>query len=1106
MNPIPKSFDDVLAEEQASIRLRRRLLNQVPEHEADPAGEVDDAFGIALSGGGIRSASFNLGLLQAFAEQRLLSNADYLSTVSGGGYIGSWLAAWIKRDGDIRNVEQQLMTDRDDQAQGRPQLAPGVPACPVEEEPEPVRHVRANSNFLAPRSGLFTPDSWTLIAIYIRNVFLNSLVLLPTVVACIFAAMWWASLHFRGNAEAMLNPSWIDRASWQLPVVVAAVLLFVGGRLFFLEMQKARNLAAGDATVRFKKVDTFLVLSAVIICACLALDIGRHDSWIGQLLQRFPWYTVPLAAALIHAMFNLRALWALIRLRDLGDNSRWIVSGLVAGFVEGVLLWNIAGLPFSDVSLFGVPIPGAVLKAMFLTPLLVLGFFLGESIQLGVLGLLEHRLVRERWSAFLARCLMIATAWLVISAHIFLATPLFLNASEAWVKLVAAISWAVSALGSIGIARGQNTGDSERNGSSWFNLISQAAPPIFLSGLLAGLSALVYMLWGGAGTGWAPLLEQRSLAYLGLTLLFLGFAFGAGLIVDINIFSLQEMYQNRLVRCFLGASRLKSEPIGASFRSRFLKERTPDPLTGIDPFDDLPLAGLQIAAKPRNGENSLDGYNGPVHLINAAINLNRDIELERQERKANSFVFSPHYCGSTSTDYRPTGRTLVQGGQGAPADWIDGFGRNMTLGDAMAISGAAFSPNMGYYSSAPVTALLTLLNLRLGAWRGNPQGTQWHRFGPRMGWLHLFKEMLGLSDSDSDYIYLSDGGHFDNLGVYELLRRRCKYIIACDAGADPTGTCTELAMLIRKARVDFGIHIEIDTSALVPNATTKLARDHVAVGEIRYPAIGDEPAGVGYLFYVKMTMRGDEPADILSYRNNHPDFPHRTTLDQFFSESQFESFRHLGYFIGAQAFHGGEDFRRGHPRRAPDARGRTLSAFKEYMDAILAKHQVVHPPNWIELNNALDIRYAELCKSVAEQEHLQKLFDELCSLSSCLDAAEERKFAPRDEPIYPATYDYHLTRLRPLWNATRQPAEARAERGWMIEAATLLSQVVGHLNLAPYSSVRSLEWARVLRLWCLTSVFDDHWKIIKSEFPLYFVEFVDDLRNDSTWIDLDDLR
>jgi hypothetical protein len=334
---------------------------------------------------------------------------------------------------------------------------------------------------------------------------------------------------------------------------------------------------------------------------------------------------------------------------------------------------------------------------------------------------------------------------------------------------------------------------------------------------------------------------------LGFAVLCVALTWGAARLVDVNLFSLHGVYGNRLVRAYLGASH---------------ENRRPDPVTGFDPDDDLSLADLQASAG--NGP-----YDGPYLLVNTALNLVHGDDLAWQERKAEPFVLAPHHCGCR-TGYRKT------------ADYAGG----LSLGDAVTISGAAASPNMGYHSSPAVTVLLTVFNARLGAWLGNPaHPTAWRERGPPYGFLHLFKELFGLTD-DSRYVYLSDGGHFENLGVYELVRR-CRYIIASDADADPDHAFENMGNMIRKVRTDFGIRIDLALDVLRLQGEPRRCRLHYAVGEIHYEDV-DDGATPGLLVYVKPSLTGDESADVLHYAESHPAFPHESTGNQFYSESQFD--------------------------------------------------------------------------------------------------------------------------------------------------------------------------------------------------------------------------
>jgi hypothetical protein len=249
--------------------------------------------------------------------------------------------------------------------------------------------------------------------------------------------------------------------------------------------------------------------------------------------------------------------------------------------------------------------------------------------------------------------------------------------------------------------------------------------------------------------------------------------------------------------------------------------------------------------------------------------------------------------------------------------------KGMTMSSAVAISGAAASPNMGFHSSPPMAFLMTVFNVRLGWWLRN---TRYRNApdSPRIGLLYLFHELFGTTDDSSRYVYLSDGGHFENMGLYELLRRRCRTVIVCDAEADRDLCFEGFGMAIRKARIDFGIEIRITEAIAPPSSSTAahaasslsdLGRNtpmgaegllefkhfpgnlfHALVGEIYYPEdhSGDAP---GRLLYIKSMLNGDEPADVINYHRVHPSFPFDSTMDQFFTESQFESYRRLGEHI-----------------------------------------------------------------------------------------------------------------------------------------------------------------------------------------------------------------
>jgi hypothetical protein len=239
------------------------------------------------------------------------------------------------------------------------------------------------------------------------------------------------------------------------------------------------------------------------------------------------------------------------------------------------------------------------------------------------------------------------------------------------------------------------------------------------------------------------------------------------------------------------------------------------------------------------------------------------------------------------------------------------------IGTTMAISGAAANPNSGFHTSTPLAFLLTIFNVRLGWWVGNPRRTkQSKRPGPLLALPSLLSELFAKTDSRSWYVNLSDGGHFENLGLYELVRRRCRYVIASDAEEDPNYSFEALGSAIRKCRSDFGVEITIDVESLRPTVDKPFSKGHCVVGRIRYPeADHGEPAQMceeaqganaahmdGWLVYFKASLTGDEPEDVQQYRVNHPVFPHEPTSNQFFTESQFESYRRLGEHVVDSTF------------------------------------------------------------------------------------------------------------------------------------------------------------------------------------------------------------
>ena len=297
------------------------------------------------------------------------------------------------------------------------------------------------------------------------------------------------------------------------------------------------------------------------------------------------------------------------------------------------------------------------------------------------------------------------------------------------------------------------------------------------------------------------------------------------------------------------------------------------------PFDEAVELKLSDAGK--------ETKRAPYHLINAALNVPGSKNPGMQGRLTDFFLFSPAFCGSPLTGYEET------------KNWERKDG-HLDLGTAMAISGAAAAPQMGLGTRKRLTFWLALLNVRLGYWVRKPAKGAWRAWlsGGAPGLRFLVKEMRGSMDERAPWLYVSDGGHIENLGVYELLRRRCKYIVAIDGEQDARMTFAALTTLQRLAAIDLGAKIDINLDDLRLNEQG-LSRSHFRFCRITYPTV---PAQYGYLLYLKLSLTGNEGEFLRRYRLDEPAFPHHSTADQFFSEAQFEAYRSLGEHVGDKLF------------------------------------------------------------------------------------------------------------------------------------------------------------------------------------------------------------
>ncbi len=837
-NPSSFSFGEVLAAEFQALRQRSGYTaGSYPELLRQVHAEAEPFSALCISGGGIRSATFALGAIQGLAEQGLLGGFDYLSTVSGGGYIGGWLTAWRHRAGGLDKVIPHLLEKEQPVPRG---------------EPNPIEHLREYNNYLSPRLGLFSVDTWTLASTVLRNMFLNWLVFLPLLMAALLVPRLMLSLGRLGQTVEAYYPSLAQAADagWLSPVISA-----VCAASFGIAVYNMMRYLPGVGRVDNSEFD---FLKGVLLPAIVApVAFVANDSWFtgGDTPQLLGYWPV-LGGAIVPACAAALGCRLACRKQLAGQTRVWLgvaAAMLSGGWIAASTAWMLANYFYPNASwqTFTASAVPALLMAVLLAGSLFVGF---SSRQLKD----EDREWLSRAGAWM---LLFVVGWSGVSVIVLFA-PAWVLSFPVWGKTLLVAAGGTGGVISALAGKSPNT-DATRpdaaQSSGVMSVVLALAAPVFAIAVLAGLGVATDWLLGitglGPGGDWwnhQEMLEgTRVEAILLLGAILLGVAGVMARFININRFSLHAMYRDRLIRAYLGASNPRREA---------------NKFTGFAESDNLPMYQIDPRQKP-------------FPVVNVTLNLVRGERLAWQQRKAEAFTISPLFCGCADLGYRPSSE------YGAP--------EGITLGTAVAISGAAASPNMGYHSSPLIAFIMTLFNARLGCWLGNPgaAGEQtWRSGGPTSAIGSLVREAFGLTNNSSEWVYLSDGGHFENLALYEMVRRRCRYVVVLDGGSDPEFSHGDLANALRKIRIDLKIPIDFDEASFhalrEKNARWALAR-------IRYRVV-DACGEDGYLIYVKPMIRGNEPPDVASYYSDHGDFPHETTANQFFNESQTESYRALG--------------------------------------------------------------------------------------------------------------------------------------------------------------------------------------------------------------------
>lgn len=1035
-NPDSSSFKEVFAAECGEIRARRAVHGAT--ETGRPGAPPEQLTGLALSGGGIRSATFCLGVLQRLAQLDVLKRFDYLSTVSGGGFIGGWWSAWLSRQGTapspaspIFPPKEQLETDRGDWSRGsRTSRTPDQPrtsASSINAWEDPTHHLRLFANYLTPRKGALSADTWRAITVVSRNLLLTILMLVPLLAAAILASQFYFTTNHAqiypyvcgrdATERVMLTPSvagtvtrvcavpdtaavadpgkLVERGAWlAIPLVVLA-----GGLAFSLAVWMVFSIG------RFwLAAIAFGGITAIVLVVSGALQLSSHSALFLALAAYRPGLLFALGAAPV----LLYSVWLVISRRrataeqpvsasEVLTNLMTRLQGtlLVALTVIGVTLlfggfahelvryaghevgpdgdigrrvaraggwiaviWAAAGALFTGLK--AAPTGGAdshqrppslISQTIFaVTPPMVLLVLLvlvasGTHSLLGALVVVPVGEFSPLIAAFFLAILLCeffgtydyctdadakgGKNWLIVAGSAacalavmavtwFVVNPLEYDRRNTGLYLgvvsgIIAVPWLARATRRL---HPDPAGwQLSRSRGRTLLLMTSAAIAGATVGFVGGAIPLADQLLGGTGSRLVAALALGGISYGGMFVLLSGFTgswinlrlltlhsvaalllalvllpqflnptllevivptdivalvgivvggiVGFGWMLDPNYLSLHTFYRARLVRAYLGASNESRHLSGADISESV-------------PGDDVPLIKLDGAEK-----------GGPYHLINATLSLVGGRDLATAQRSSTYFTMSRRFCGSLHTGYRPT------------SDYMAG---QLSLGTAVSVSGAAASPNMGAKTpSAALAMLMALLNVRLGFWAPTPNQARWKSRGPRLWPFYLLREFLSQTNDLGPYCYLTDGGHFDNTGLYSLVQRGCRQILFVDCGADPEPCFADVGDAIRRCRIDFGVDIDLKVGNFVAGETAAAARQHFVVGTITYSRRHAEALGwtdlkdlTGSIIWLKPSLLNGDPAEVRQYAIENGAFPQQSTADQWFDEAQFESYRRLG--------------------------------------------------------------------------------------------------------------------------------------------------------------------------------------------------------------------
>jgi hypothetical protein len=849
--------------------------------------------------------------------------------------MGSWFISRLKRRGGPEQVQEV-----------EKMLTPEHTSRPDDDDQWPINFLRQYSNYLTPRLGFLSADVWTMAATWFRNTFLNLLMLVAAIGALLILP------RLAGLAFAVQGPM-ISYVSADAALTV--LFLALGNWQLCAGLRPEPNWTQG---VVLRRILVPFLVASIFLTRWLWFSSHscrpwfHSDSFWTDALRN--WIAFCILFALTAFLSGMRAAYRKLHPRQSLTEFRcwigaiWVAASTLPAFVVFLGLRETADY----LGHFQYVMIAPWMLWTWGPPATITLLSLGVILQIGLLGLAMELDAREWLARLGAWAIIFSLTWIVIVGGSVYGPWLLLvlGSTHPWTKFGLTGAWlAATAAGVLSGKSGKSSGESGTlntgagGGNRSVEWIARVAPFVFMAGFVLLIAFGIHALTaGGVDTGpqtkpadvtislsaesagsriqvsatgagapaaskWVKNPERSyfkrltpewhwtdwpagSIPVLSNIVWLLAVLSGAAVLLslqlDINVFSLHEFYKNRLVRCYLGATRDPNRD-----------PRQPDKFTGFSCKDEMKLADFSA----RTG-----GYYGPYPLMNATMNISSGQDLGWQERKSAPFLFSPLYCGY---DVGKGNRKMRLGSNGGCKDTSEYayrptaelcHGTGIELGTAMAVSGAAASPNQGYHTSTAVAFLMTVFDVRLGWWLGNPRRKKkYYLFSPQFNLTTLAMELFGLTNVEAGFVNLSDGGHFDNMGLYELVRRRCRYIILSDGEQDAGMIFGSLTTTIRNCRTDFGVEIKIALDRIA-KGENGLSSAHCVVGTIDYPEDAKLPKGEkrpGYLLYLKSSLTGDEPADVTGYHSGHPEFPHQTTGDQWFTERQFEAYRKLGQHI-----------------------------------------------------------------------------------------------------------------------------------------------------------------------------------------------------------------